>query len=264
MRMHGSVLPRMLLPMTMVGCWATLITCIHMLGVQKRTFPCPITSQSDPCIYSSSNANITSVGVNNLLLTVLGFVVGLALSFRSSSAYERYSDGRKSWSMLSVQCRNLARYIWVHIDERNDPMDPQVGKDDLLAKVTALNLILAFAVSLKHKLRFEPYAHYPDIESLVGHLDTFAKAARKEDDIPKQKTIWKKTGEYLGIQMASSNPRKELKRADRPLGNLPLEILTYLSSYIEETSVNGTLKSPVVVGQIRKFPGLFSCFKNKS
>ena len=30
-----------------------------------------------------------------VLLTVLGFVVALALSFRSSTAYERYSEGRK-------------------------------------------------------------------------------------------------------------------------------------------------------------------------
>jgi hypothetical protein len=32
----------------------------------------------------------SSVGVSTLLLTVLGFVVGLSLSFRSSTAYERY------------------------------------------------------------------------------------------------------------------------------------------------------------------------------
>lgn len=31
-----------------------------------------------------------SVGVQTILLTVLGFVVGLALSFRSSTAYERF------------------------------------------------------------------------------------------------------------------------------------------------------------------------------
>lgn len=33
----------------------------------------------------------TLVEVSNILLTVLGFVVGLALSFRSSTAYERYT-----------------------------------------------------------------------------------------------------------------------------------------------------------------------------
>ncbi|XMA13536.1 hypothetical protein WAI453_006327 [Rhynchosporium graminicola] len=220
MRMHGSVTPRMLLPLAMVGGWATCITCIS-----KFVYP---------------------LKVDTLLLTVLGFVVGLALSFRSTTAYERYSDGRRAWATLSVQSRNLARNIWVHIDER-----PGFEKEDLLSKVTAINLILAFAVSLKHKLRFEPYAHYTDINSLISHLDTFALAAHKESNtIEPHHSPWKAWGIYLGIPFAESNPRKVLKRADRPLGNLPLEILTYLASYIEEVTVNGTLKNPVIAGQI--------------
>ena len=130
-------------------------------------------------------------------------------------------------------------------------MDAQLGKDDLLSKITAINLILAFAVSLKHKLRFEPYAHYPDIASLVGHLDTFAKTAyTPEVEVTKKKTPWKAMGEYLGLSFANSNPRKAIKRAERPLGNLPLEILTYLSAYVEEVNANGTLKSPIIYGQI--------------
>lgn len=72
-----------------------------------------------------------TVEVSTLLLTVLGFIVGLALSFRTSTAYERYSDGRKAWATLSVQCRNLGRYIWLQIDEREDDL----GKEDLLAKL---------------------------------------------------------------------------------------------------------------------------------
>jgi putative membrane protein len=191
-----------------------------------------------------------TVVVNSVLLTVLGFVVGLALSFRSTTAYERYSDGRKSWATLSVQSRNLARYIWVHIDER-----PEFAKDDLLAKVTAINMILAFAVSLKHKLRFEPYAHYPDIASLIGHLDTFAKSAHKEENLVERKrSPWKALGEYLGLSVAASNPRKVIKRADAPLGNLPLEILTYISAYAEEVSTNKTLASPIIYGQISMSP----------
>lgn len=35
---------------------------------------------------------IKLVGISSLLLTVLGFVVGLSLSFRSSTAYERYKN----------------------------------------------------------------------------------------------------------------------------------------------------------------------------
>jgi predicted membrane chloride channel (bestrophin family) len=205
----------------MIGLWATLISCIHIL-LKKP------------------------LGVANILLTVLGFVVGLALSFRSSTAYERYSDGRKAWATLAVQSRNLARYVWVHIIER-----PGQEEEDLLAKVTAINLILAFSVALKHKLRFEPFAHYEDLNALVGHLNTFAKAAHKEEHLQEpKKTPWKRVGEYLGLSIASSNPRKQIKRADRPLGNLPLEILTYLSSYFEEAHSTTILKSPIIYGQV--------------
>jgi putative membrane protein len=61
-------------------------------------------------------------------------------------------------------------------------------------------------------------------------------------------------GNYLGLSVAMSNPRKAIKRSDKPLGNLPLEILTYLSCYVEEVSANGTLKSPIIYGQISMFP----------
>jgi ion channel-forming bestrophin family protein len=67
-------------------------------------------------------------------------------------------------------------------------------------------------------------------------------------------TPWKRMGNYLGLSVAMSNPRKAIKRSDKPLGNLPLEILTYLSCYVEEVSANGTLKSPIIYGQISMFP----------
>lgn len=106
---------------------------------------------------------------------------------------------------------------------------------------TAMNLLVAFAVSLKHKLRFEPYTFYDDISQLVQHLDTFAEAATKDMDRPRGKNVFKKVGESLGLSFAQSNPRKEMKKARAPLGNLPLEILNYLGAYIDEISLNGQL-----------------------
>jgi putative membrane protein len=64
------------------------------------------------------------------MLTIMGFLVGLALSFRNATAYERYNDGRKYWSQLTLTCDNLARVIWVHAVEREDH-----AKEDLLAKM---------------------------------------------------------------------------------------------------------------------------------
>ncbi|THY96344.1 membrane protein [Aureobasidium pullulans] len=219
MRLHGSVLPKMLLPLLFIGGWATAITTI-------------------------SKFTRVHLGINSLLLTVLGFVVGLALSFRSSTAYERYNDGRKYWSQLMLTSRNLARLIWVHVEERHS-VSEELGKQDLLAKLSALNLLNAFAVALKHRLRFEPAIEYPDLEPLVAHLDLMAGTADQAALRKRKPTPWKSAGEYLGVSFAESNPRKLIKRANDNLGNPPLEILTYLSSYMEHVFQEKTMTGPI-------------------
>lgn len=118
---------------------------------------------------------------------------------------------------------------------------------------TALNLILAFAVALKHKLRFEPDVGYEDLAGLVGHLDTFAKEAHDKHVLsPPKKSAWKAAGEYLGISFAESNPRKLIKRSKKPLGHLPLEILNHLATYVDSCIENGTLSCSVHQGQASK------------
>ncbi|KAJ5288789.1 hypothetical protein N7478_001819 [Penicillium angulare] len=220
MRVQGSIMPQMIIPLLVVGSWATLITCISHYW--------------------------HNLGINNILLTVLGFVVGLSLSFRGSTAYERWADGRKYWASLVQTSRNLARLIWVHLGER----EGEDGKEDLLRKLSAMNLILAFAVALKHKLRFEPDVAYEDLAGLLGHLDTFALDAHDRSVVcPQPKTLWKAIGEDLGLSFARSNPRKLVKRAKKPLGHLPLEILVHLSAYVESCVKNGTLTLAQYQGQ---------------
>jgi predicted membrane chloride channel (bestrophin family) len=126
--------------------------------------------------------------------------------------------------------------IWVHAEEREGDM----GKQDLLAKITCLNLIVSFAIALKHKLRFEPYTHYDDLKPLVSHLDTFANSADLPD-VNKHQSILQKAGLFLGLPMAEPDPRREIKRSRKPLGNLPLEILTHLSAYLKTIYTNETL-----------------------
>jgi putative membrane protein len=102
-------------------------------------------------------------------------------------------------------------------------------------------------------LRFEPYAHYEDLEHMVSHLDTCAKSAGRPDTNRKQ-NVFKTAGQFLGVPMAESNPRKELKKAKAPLGNLPLEILSSLSAYMKQIYDNETLK--VSVYQTQSFNAL--------
>ncbi|CRK31715.1 hypothetical protein BN1723_014547, partial [Verticillium longisporum] len=218
LQMHGSILPRLLVPLIIVTIWSTLITCLSKF--------------------------VYNLGVQSILLTVLGFVVGLGLSFRSSTAYERYAEGRRYWAQLIHVSQTLGRVFWIHAKEH-----PELAKKDMmLRRVSCLNLVLAFSVALKHKLRFEPYTVYEDLQHLVGHLNTFAKTAAATDPqcttLPK-KNFFKEVGEYLGVSFAESNPRKALKKATYPLGNLPLEIISHLSIIVDAMVADGQLPVPM-------------------
>jgi putative membrane protein len=218
LRMHGSILPKMVLPLLFVLAWSTAITCISML--------------------------VHTLEINSVLLTILGFVVGLGLSFRSSTAYERYGEGRRYWQMLVQASQGLGRVFWVHGIDRVDA-DP---RETLLKKISAMNLVVAFAVALKHHLRFEPYSAYPDLQHLIGHLNTFAQQATTADPAasqPRKKNSFKETGEYLGVSFAASNPRKALKKSPVPLGHLPIEILNHLSVTVDQLCINQQLPVPM-------------------
>jgi putative membrane protein len=82
---------------------------------------------------------------------VVGFVpniiLGLLLVFRTNTAYERFWEGRKLWGTMVNTVRNLARQIWVTIDEKES--------QDAVEKVKALRLLVAFAVATKLHLRQE-------------------------------------------------------------------------------------------------------------
>jgi putative membrane protein len=106
------------------------------------------------------------------LISVLGTVLGLVISFRTSTAYERYSEGRKVWASIQLSGRNLAHMIWNHVpnerDANNKPAPSGATDEDAqrrvvqaqIEKKTMINLVHGFAVSVKHMLRNEPGIYY--------------------------------------------------------------------------------------------------------
>ncbi|KAF1820575.1 uncharacterized protein K489DRAFT_390027 [Dissoconium aciculare CBS 342.82] len=222
MRLHGSILPKMIVPLLMVAIWATTITIVDKF--------------------------VHNIGISSVLLTMTGFVVGMSLSFRSTTAYERYIDGRKLWTQLHMTSRNLSRLIWIHTQERHSESE-ELGKADLLGKLAALNLINAFAVSLKHRLRFEPSLEYPDVAPLVGNLQTLAGMADQNKLHEREHSPWLAWGQYLGLPFAQPNPRSLLRASKENLGNTPLEVLTHLAGYIESIFQNKTLALGAHQGQ---------------
>jgi len=83
-----------------------------------------------------------------LVSIIPNIVLGLMLVFRTNTAYERYWEGRKLWGNLINSTRNLARQVWVIVQEKS-PQDTQ-------EKQEILQMLAAFAVATKLHLRNEP------------------------------------------------------------------------------------------------------------
>ena len=121
LQVRGSVIPSIWPRVLLCGGFGIFISLLHFL---KLPVSLPVLSSIVPSI-----------------------VLGLLLVFRTNTAYERFWEGRKMWGTLVNNVRNLARQIWVAIEEK----DPQ----DSALKKSVLRLLPAFAVSMKLHLRQE-------------------------------------------------------------------------------------------------------------
>jgi ion channel-forming bestrophin family protein len=125
-----------------------------LLTVMPRTLLCAGFGLFVAYLYSRG----ATVAFPALTTLIPNIVLGLLLVFRTNTAYDRFWEGRKSWGMIIVSSRNLARQIWVDIIEEQ-PTDRQ-------EKIAALRLLEAFAISTKDHLRQEPIS--PSVERLIA------------------------------------------------------------------------------------------------
>ncbi|TFK21642.1 UPF0187-domain-containing protein [Coprinopsis marcescibilis] len=131
-----------------------------------------------------------NLGLHNQLLTVSGVVLGLVISFRTSSAYERFRDGNRLWTNIMTASRTLASQIWIHVSnereaEKGSDQKPPTPFEVVMEKKTIINVIGAFPVSVKHFLRGEPGVYYEDLYPLVCFLPKYATdSARAPDVLP--------------------------------------------------------------------------------
>ncbi|KAG5644999.1 hypothetical protein DXG03_007276 [Asterophora parasitica] len=112
----------------------------------------------------------------NSIVPLLSVVVGLLLVFRTS--YDRFWEGRKSFSALTASIRNLSRQVWVNV--ALPPTDPQPafakGKTPTSEvtlsqlrrrKIEALKLSLSLAYAAKHYLRGEDGIQWDDFHGIL-------------------------------------------------------------------------------------------------
>lgn len=171
-----------------------------------------------------------NMGIPNALLTVLGTVLGLVISFRTSSAYERYQDGRKMWTNINTACRQLGQMFWLHVAVERNPVGGVTPPTPLAAtieKKTMMNILQAFPVAVKHFLRGEQGVYYEDLYPLIcflpryanaephhderlplWHEETAAEHAREDADRANQHER-EVAGEKTGSRASSRKPRKD-------------------------------------------------------
>ncbi|KAI0090860.1 Bestrophin, RFP-TM, chloride channel-domain-containing protein [Irpex rosettiformis] len=137
--------------------------------------------------------------VPNVLLTLLGVVIGFVISYRASSGYDRYWQGRSCWSEVMRTSRTCARLIWFHVplsfsppmsnssqsaskdgrqeneggDQEGESREKEVHRI-MAEKRMALDLVEGFSVALKHHLRGEMGMYYEDLYPLVKPLHEHA------------------------------------------------------------------------------------------
>ncbi|TXT16028.1 hypothetical protein VHUM_00531 [Vanrija humicola] len=108
------------------------------------------------------------VALTNNVVPLLSVVVGLLLVFRNSTAYERYAEGRKDFTMLLSNARNLARVIWVNVVPPPAGEGPPMNRDALTERKRELiRLVVGFVFATKHYLRAEGGVHHADLQALL-------------------------------------------------------------------------------------------------
>ncbi|TCD62011.1 hypothetical protein EIP91_007629 [Steccherinum ochraceum] len=146
------------------------------------------------------------LGIPNVMLTLLGVVIGFVISYRASSGYDRYWTGRTAWSDVMRTSRTLGRLIWFHVPLELYPVDKtskqdQTGEgEDPLAqnkayarrvkkamaeKRMALDLVAGYSTALKHHLRGETGIYYEDLYNLVKPLHDHAHHQPTEEPTPQ-------------------------------------------------------------------------------
>ncbi|KAI6112252.1 Bestrophin, RFP-TM, chloride channel-domain-containing protein [Pisolithus croceorrhizus] len=124
------------------------------------------------------NQHVHKLAFQPTLLTVFGTVLGFIISYRTTSSFERYNEGRRLWSQIVFASRTFARTVWFHIPENAMPNVPDLTNEErrsrtLIEKKTVINLLEAYAVAVKHYLRGEDGIRYVDLWPLVKFLPPY-------------------------------------------------------------------------------------------
>ncbi|KNE61580.1 hypothetical protein AMAG_06393 [Allomyces macrogynus ATCC 38327] len=270
---HGSVIPRIALPVIIFTLWNLIVWVIDKYAMPKSTLALPAT-----------------------FITIISLVLSLLLVFRTNSSYERYNEGRKLWGTLIVSCRNLSRIIWVGIAANSITVLPE--------KRAALKLVLAFFMAVRNHVRAEyglkdEHGNWrEDLVRLIpvkkreqlqqreedrigGPLSPLAEASLETELTPAPAAAATTTSHQLGLSGSDAlhhrrpTAEEEAVLADQQLpygaaapgystetGNLPVDISHLLSAYIIKQRKLDRIDVPQFGSMVGTISTMIDCLTN--
>lgn len=94
------------------------------------------------CVADMHLFHFVGEGLDTGIFSLLGIVLSILLAFRTTTAYDRWWEGRRMWGQLVNDCRNLALYI-----------QSTVPADDHTTRHFFATRISNFCIALKEHLR---------------------------------------------------------------------------------------------------------------
>lgn len=171
----------------------------------------------------------------------LTFVVSFLLVFRNNTAYERFMEGRRSWSDIVSLCKSLGRAIMVNItpDKKKDEDNAFI----LAEKQKLLKLVLTFTKCVLRLLRERKH-----VKDLSQSYAKFMKSPSKSAGI---ETPEKSPVSSVRIVVFESNKvsniQESLKVNDRDIARDPAELLQEISILLQK-HVRADRLVPAVAG----------------
>ncbi len=185
-RVKGSVIPSVLPRTIICGAFGGLISILHFSGIYVAL---PVLGNVIPSI-----------------------VLGLMLVFRTNTAYERFWEGRRLWGSIIINVRNLARQIWVGVEEQTS--------NDHAEKIAAIYLLVVYAMTTKLHLRGEPL---DEEVSILLSKSRYAKLSAMNNP-PLEVAFW--LSDYLQQQYRGDRLHVQQLTAMQQLVNQLVEALS--------------------------------------
>ncbi|KAH7889753.1 Bestrophin/UPF0187 [Phlebopus sp. FC_14] len=229
LRVKGSIIARIFGPVLTVTIFATLVAYAWSKG--KR------------------------VALTNSVVPLLSVVVGLILVFRNGTSYDRFWEGRKCFSTVTSNVRNLSRLIWIFVCLPPTEDDPGhiKGKTPITSltpaelrrqKVEVLQFCVSFPYALKHYLRGEDGMDYDDLPRVLPpHFTRPTPDATKRIQRKRSKKNVQNPGSTTPLLGSSHQTVEFHPYADQLSTPLPLIIAHELSGAVARFKREGLLEN---------------------